>query len=412
MAITDKKKGVWDVDQVYNKINEGDIWTYNLLDTSKFFVWGYNNKAQLGLNESQPTRTGYSSPTQLPGSTWDLNPSNGGTMDQTAATKTDGTLWAWGRNNAGQLGQNTINLPSNSNTVSSPVQIPGTTWNTVCMGGGGDTRCTKTDGTLWAWGSSYWGQGGQNTAQGGGQYNYSSPTQVGTDTNWALGTNKHNFMSNGLLALKTNGTLWAWGYNGYGMLGTNQAPATRGGYSSPTQVGTDTNWSAVLGGSQEGQTGAIKTDGTLWMWGRNEKGSLGQNSTGASFSSPTQVPGTTWANGRFLNQSVLLTKTDGTMWTIGDNSAGQLGHNSEVNYSSPVQLPGTWHTSNFIGGYYYAVAAKSDGSLWSWGYNSQGQLAQNHTDPNRVSSPVQIPGTWGKLQSTGQGTMAEMVGTP
>jgi len=408
MAITDKKKGVWGLDQTYNKINsETDTWVYQYPDPSpfpspKFFDWGHNSKGNLGQNSTVQ----YSSPIQLPGSTFDLNPSNGACMDHFLATKTDGTLWGWGKNGAGQLGQNSVGSPANSG-ISSPVQIPGTTWNTVCCAGGQDARCTKTDGTLWAWGSSYWGQAGQNTAQGGGQYNWSSPVQIpGTD--WALGENKHSYMGNAVIAIKTDGTLWTWGYNGYGLLGHNEAPGNRGGYSSPVQI--PGAWNYVLAGSQETQSGAIKVDGTLWMWGRNERGALGQNDT-VKYSSPAQVGNdTTWANGRFIQQSVLLTKTDGTLWSMGDSTFGQGGQNNQVQYSSPVQIGSdtNWHLNNFVGGYNFSIAAKTDGTLWSWGYNAQGQLGQN--DLAHRSSPIQIPGEWSKLQSGGQSTMAQKNG--
>mgnify|MGYP001386257765 CR=1 FL=1 len=396
------KNNTWKLNQWYDQAVAGNI-TYNILDNPEFFNWGFNDKGQLGQNNT----THYSSPVQVPGATWDLNPSNGACMDHFLATKTDGTLWGWGKNGSGQLGQNSVGSPANSG-ISSPVQVGSdTTWDTSCCAGGQDVRCTKTDGTLWAWGSSYWGQAGQNTGHGGGQYNWSSPVQIpGT---WALGENKHSYMSNAVIAIKGDGTLWTWGYNGYGCLGHNEAPGNRGGYSSPVQI--PGSWSNVLAGSQETQSGAIKTDGTLWMWGRNERGTLGQNDT-AKYSSPAQIPGTTWANGRFINQSALLTKTDGTMWTIGDNSAGQLGHNSKVQYSSPVQVgtESNWSTNNFIGGYYFSIAAKTDGTLWSWGYNAQGQLAQN--DKAQRSSPIQIPGQWTKLQSGGQSAMAHKIGTP
>ena len=110
---------------------------------------------------------------------------------------------------------------------------------------------------------------------------------------------------------------------------------------------------------------------------------------------------------------MLLTRTDGTLWAIGGNSAGHLGQNNTINYSSPVQVgSGTnWHTDNFAGGYFFSVAAKTDGTLWSWGYNGQGQLGQGTASGARISSPVQIPGQWSKVQSGGQGMFAQMIGS-
>ena len=124
----------------------------------------------------------------------------------------------------------------------------------------------------------------------------------------------------------------------------------------------------MLTGSQVVQAGAIKVDGTLWMWGSNVKGELGQNNT-TYYSSPVQIPGTYWANGRFMNESVILSKTDGTLWAMGNGASGQLGLNNETNYSSPTQV-GTdtnWDIDKFAGGWYNAIALKPDGTLWSWG---------------------------------------------
>ena len=170
MAITDKKTGVWGLDQVYNKINQGSIWFYPI----HFFSWGRNDYGQCGLNN----RTQYSSPTQVPGTTWAYATSGSYlTGDQnTAVIKTDGTLWMWGRNHSGELGQN------NLTKYSSPVQVGSdTTWNSGSyqkFTSGKSTGAIKTDGTLWMWGNNDEGQLGQNN-----NTNCSSPIQI-PGTNW------------------------------------------------------------------------------------------------------------------------------------------------------------------------------------------------------------------------------------
>ena len=144
---------------------------------------------------------------------------------------------------------------------------------------------------------------------------------------------------------------------------------------------------------------AIKTDGTLWTWGWNDYGALGHNNT-TDYSSPVQIPGTTWKSvtaNSFLNNgnsSMFATKTDGTLWSWGSMSYGGLGLNQGdafLRRSSPCQIPGTnW---NYVaGGGSCGAATKTDGTLWSWGYNSIGTLGQNNLV--QYSSPVQIPGTW------------------
>ena len=250
--------------------------------------------------------------------------------DHGICTKTDGTLYAWGNNTDGQLGQN------NTTKYSSPIQIPGTTWDKA-YANGANGAAIKTDGTLWTWGN----QGGfgalaQNTAY----TQYSSPKQVGTDTTW----NEIVCSSKGFIATKTDGTLWMAGNNEKGGLGIN-APGHR---SSPIQVGTGTDWSLegdAIGGNTQGQSFAIKTDGTLWAWGLNQWAQLGQNNK-TNYSSPVQLPGTTWKNVASAYYTTQAVKTDGTMWTWGYNGNGNLGLNQPepARYSSPVQVPGTdWH---------------------------------------------------------------------
>ncbi|NDD85210.1 DUF4376 domain-containing protein [bacterium] len=187
----------------------------------------------------------------------------------TACIKTDGTLWMWGRNDNGRLGTN------DTTHRSSPVQTVagGTNWKQVA-GGGNYTGCIKTDGTLWMWGSNGSGQLGDNTTN-----DKSSPVQtVVGGTNW-----KQVACGSHTGCIKTDGTLWMWGYNFYGQLGDN----TGTNRSSPVQtVAGGTNWKQVACGGNH--TACIKTDGTLWMWGYNFFGQLGDN-TGTTRTSPVQT---------------------------------------------------------------------------------------------------------------------------
>ena len=305
-------------------------------------------------------------------------------------------LWAWGDNTYGNLGKN------NRTEYSSPVQIPGTNWAQLC--GRGDPSgilATKTDGTLWVWGANIGGNLGLNS-----QINYSSPVQV-PGTTWS--TTKHQlgglFYAN--FAMKTDGTLWSMGYNNKGCLGLN-APETSH-RSSPTQI-PGTTWSTVSGGMIGYAAAGTKTDGTGWVWGNNQYGSLGLNQTHANTfrSSPTQLPGTTWSRISLGDQwySVLGRKTDGTLWSWGLGSDGSLGLNQPHNtaLSSPTQIPGTTWTNEFVGSDKNWLAVKSDGTLWSWGENTRGALGQNqaYAQLSAVSSPIQIPGTtWSQVAKNG-----------
>jgi alpha-tubulin suppressor-like RCC1 family protein len=187
-------------------------------------------------------------------------------------------LWACGYNTLGQLGNGTVV------NYSSPIQIGSlTNWKQVVCGGT-RSHAIKTDGTLWSWGGNREGEIGNGTSI----TTYSSPIQVGLLTNWkqVAAGNQVNSLSGGdffsqTLAVKTDGTLWAWGNNGYGALGNG----TTTPYSSPIQIGALTNWKQVACGYA---TFAIKTDGTLWAWGYNLVGGLGNGNT-VSYSSPIQI---------------------------------------------------------------------------------------------------------------------------
>ena len=262
---------------------------------SSLYTWGSNEYGLLGLNDTNQYSVGHkSSPTQLSGGKvgWDASISlrsrsayNGSTL---IAGKTDGTLWAWGRNTYGQLGQNRT---GNNSSRSSPVQIPGTTWYSMFNNSDSSTAGYKTDGTLWVWGRNYFGMLGLNEGGYPGT-NHSSPTQLGTDNTWAKENGKMGSAYRSIMAIKTDGTLWAWGSNEQGRLGLNEYDVHK---SSPTQV-PGTTWDKVIGGFGRG---AIKTDGTLWTWGANFDGILGLNQRtipGTPYndcrSSPTQIPGT------------------------------------------------------------------------------------------------------------------------
>ena len=331
------------------------------------FGWGDNTYGYLAQNN----RTQYSSPVQIPGTTWRSLTSS--SYNAQGGTKTDNTLWMWGRNNYGQLGQNS------TVQYSSPVQVSGTTWSSVVSSNYYSNSSIKTDGTLWTWGRNQYGKLGHNQTH---DSSISSPVQV-PGTTWSKVT--IGYMSTA--AIKTDGTLWVMGRNNQGVLGQNDKTDR----SSPVQI-TGTTWNQISRSPYS--SFAIKTDGTLWSWGRNVAGELGLNQAGGfsdGRSSPVQIPGTTWSEvSSGSDRANYAVKTDGTLWSWGYGLMGSLAQNNTTSYSSPVQIPGTtW--SSVAGGSNGAYATKTDGTLWAWGNKNAGMLGQNSVA--YYSSPVQIPGT-------------------
>ena len=351
----------------YAKLSTEDTFEYSLWN------WGANDRGQLGQNNHQSggPSGGVSSPVQIPGTTWKGFISPGGS--RSLAIKTDGTLWSWGYNANGVLATN------NQTQYSSPTQIPGTTWSKVTLSADAYALSTKTNGTLWGWGNNAYGYLGQNN-----RIQYSSPVQVGSDTTWSRGVITTAYAGGGF---KTDGTLWVWGRNTKGGLGLNQSENSH--YSSPVQL-PGTTWKDISGDFYN--TMGTKTDGTLWVWGQNNMGQLGQGNR-TDYSSPVQIPGTNWNEIASTAYSQYGIKTDGTLWSWGYSTNGQLGQNNLTQRSSPTQIPGTtWSKVRCIG-YYLVSATKTDGTLWAWGDSANsGALGQD--DNVKYSSPVQVPGNW------------------
>ena len=380
MAITDKEKGVWGIDKVFDKQNQGSIWEYSPL--RELWAVGRNTLGALGQNENEDSVTCYSSPVQIPGSTW-VTGCNLGNYT-IASLKSDGTLWAWGDNGDGQLAQN------NRTQRSSPVQIPGTNWANISGSTGGESGvlATKTDGTLWVWGRNQYGQLGLSDTN-----QRSSPVQL-PGTTWS--TDATSFSTNAYMsmAIKTDGTLWTWGTSGNGRLGLSSQQS----FSSPKQV-PGTTW-AKVGAISDGFQ-AIKTDGTLWTSGSNPFGELGIGSR-TPYSSPKQVPGTTWKNIQGTGSGAMAVKTDGTLWSWGRNGQGQLGHNDShspgpESKTAPQQVGSDTNWESIAGGGGIQFGRKTDGTLWGWGNNDEGSL--NNNNRTKRSSPTQIPGTiWKSLE--------------
>jgi alpha-tubulin suppressor-like RCC1 family protein len=345
-----------------------DSWLLDQFVGNTLFTWGNNGSGQLGDN----TVTNKSNPVQTVtgGINWKSVVCG---IYTTAAIKTDGTLWVWGENNWGQIGDNTVNIKR-----SSPVQTIafGTNWKQVSVGSS-HIAAVKTDGTLWTWGGNSEGRLGDNTTTA-----RSSPVQTVTfEKNWKQVAAGQNHTA----AIKTDGTLWTWGGNSYGQLGDN----TIANRNSPVQTVTfGTNWKQVACG--ETHTAAIKTDGTLWCWGKNSYGNQLGDNTIINRSSPVQTVagGTNWKQVAAGVNHTAAIKTDGTLWCWGKNQIAQIGDNTTTPRSSPVQTISFGNNWKSVAcGNAHTAAIKTDGTLWAWGYNSYGNLGDNTT--MFKASPVQ-----------------------
>ncbi len=375
----------------YVAVSAGGIHSLAIKSDGTLWAWGYNVAGELGdgctfgstcYNRYSPGQVGSDN-------TWSAV--SGGTA-HSVAIKQNGTLWSWGDNGDGEIGTGCSG--SGCFYYSTLTQITTDTHWASISAGGFFTIAIKTDGTLWAWGSNYAGQLGDGCTPMSSCANKTTPTQIGTDTDWAAVAAGGNHV----IALKTNGTLWAWGTNVYGELG-NGAPGPTAYSSVPVQIGTAMDWKTIAVGDMHSL--AIKTNGTLWAWGINTYGQLGDGcsplSACASKATPTQVgTATNWkdVDGGFALTIAL--KTNGSVWTWG-NFSTSTGTYSSVPLQvgtgtawSKVSAGGGGGTSGIGGGHFMALENMSPSGykLMSWGTNMQGQLGIGTALP--VWSPTRV----------------------
>jgi alpha-tubulin suppressor-like RCC1 family protein len=339
----------------------------------------------------------------------------------TLALKDNGTVWAWGNNQYGQLGDGA------TTSRSTPVQVPGLSGIIMVGAGTNFSVALKSDGTVWVWG---W-EGAGNGQLGDGDYydDQTIPHQISGLSNIktiALG-------SDHTLALTNGGQVYAWGMGDFGRLGNG----SEDDQPSPVLIGSLSGITAIAAGSDHSL--AVKDDNTVWAWGTNGVGQLGIGSTtpfkalipvqvksdattnftgaitvaaGNSFSLVIKNDNTVWAwgstysyypaqvntlSGDFTavkiaagDQHFIALKSDGTVWTWGSNSKGELGDGTTTLKSNPVHVPGLNGIIVVDGGTSTSFAITSGGTLHAWGWNYLGRLGNGLDTDTGTVTPVSI----------------------
>ena len=350
-------------------ISAGEGYSVVLKNDGTVWAWGDNSFDQLGV-DSAITAAIYT-PVQVSGL-------SGITAISTAyshilALKTDGTVWAWGDNSHGQLG-----IDKNITTQSYiPVQILGLTNITAISAGWNYTIALKNDGTVWALGDNSHCQLGVDKAITTDRY---TPMQVSGLSNITAISAGGAFT----IALKDDETVWAWGDNYFGQLGVDNALTTD--RYTPMQISGLSNITAIDAGYIHSL--ALENGGTVWAWGDNVHGQLGDGTTTQSYT-PVHVSGLTnitEISAGYIHSLAL--ENSGTVLAWGDNSKGQLGDGTITQHYTPVPVSGLTNITAIDAGWLHTLALKNDGTVWAWGFNNYGELGDGTVIQSYT--PVQV----------------------
>jgi alpha-tubulin suppressor-like RCC1 family protein len=351
------------------QIAVGDGYAIFLSSNGQLSAWGQNDSGQLGdatggdggwgRRRVKPVRV--KSPT---GIQW-VKIAAGDS--HCLAIQSNGSLWAWGRNDFGQLGDGTF---QNRNE---PIRIgSATNWGAITAGRR-FSLALENDGRLWAWGSDSCGQLGlgaamsvihteRETEAGGPRAN--QPTAVGQRSDWRAISARGEHV----LALKRDGSLWAWGRNDWGQLGDGSLL----NQNQPIRIGADTNWVIIAagGGAETGHSVALRGDGTLWVWGNWKEAAWPDGYNGGRPNRRTYQESQPFDEARTR-----------TLLGMRPNSGGKLQFTTELDFGAsdlpsgnvPRQLGAGTNWVKIAAGNGYSTAIKSDGSLWGFGCDQSGQ---------------------------------------
>ncbi len=367
--------------------------------TSKVWIWGENQFGTVG----DGTTTGHLEPIQKAIPAVDAVPGEWavtalGSTGNVSAIDAEGALWGWGFNGYGALGDGMQTSHPNPTRIGT-----GSDW--LALSAASHAIGLQADGSLWGWGLNL----GDYVAPGPGDSSFLlSPTRIGTDTDWV--SVYASYLAT--FAVKSDGSLWAWGYNGSGQLGDGTDTARL----TPTRIGTATDWAGAQFSGSLGHMAVIKADGSLWTWGDNEHGQLGDGTRVDRFV-PTRLGTDRWTSVS-ADRHTLAVRVDGTLWSWGWNYTGQLGDGTLGGTFSdrptPAQIGNATNWAQVAAGNSTSHAVRADGTLWGWGASDYGELGDGTAtdgspDPTPQTTPIRIGLTrrWDFVEARGsQNTMA------
>jgi len=338
-----------------NIITEGSCHSLLITTDGSLYSWGLNGSGQLG----DGTTISKNEPFKIMNDVISVAAGN----DHTLAIKADGTLWAWGFNDSGQLGDGTTTTRQYSvyegfwdiidnNNKSEPIKIMDDV--VSASAGGNHSLAVKADGSLWGWGSNSYGQLGVYV-----KYDRTSPMKIMDGVASVAAGGSHSVI------LKNDGTVWTFGRNYNGCLGD--------GTSKDRNVPFKVMDSVISITAGHNSSMAIRADGSLWIWGD------------LAFGEPTKI----MDNVAYVTAGghhYLVVKTDGSLWAAGSNEYGQLGDGTNVYKSEAIKIMDD--VVSAAAGYYHSIAVKADGSVWSFGWNKYGQLGDGTNTNSNISMPV------------------------
>ncbi|MFJ6313699.1 cutinase family protein [Pseudarthrobacter oxydans] len=358
--------GLSGVKKVFSSYYNG-VSVFALKTDGTVWAWGSNDMGQLGNGSTADSAV----PVQASGlsGVQDLETSFLAPQPMVFAVKSDGSLWEWGYDHIlpqPSTGPASSNVPVQVTKISGVKEVVTNSYSVMVL---------KADGTVWGWGQNDYGQLGDGTTT-----DTSTPVQVA-----GLSNVRHiSLDALAAYAVKADGTVWAWGRNGNGQLGNGTTTDSR----VPVQVHGLSGVRSFIAVNET--LGAVNGDGTLWTWGANHYGQLG-NGTNADSATPAKVHGL--SNVKSLateGRTMYAVNGDGREWAWGYNAFGQIGNGTTTDSNVPRAVTGLTNVTSTVtdgGGVTFAV--KGDGTVWAWGYSSSGQLGSGATQ-GRSLVPVQV----------------------